>query len=196
MQNPYLTREDQLLYAKILHDLSAPLGALTLCIDDIKKALPEASELIEESIETLSQRIRYWRLMLTGSEQYPVFSETINVIKSAAKLQSINIAFINNQDYQGVYTRLILALALVCLESLPRGGEIVINADTGILSASGEKCYISKDFQDVINDTAENITSRNALGVFVSNLAKACSASVKIEHNSTKLTLTLQKLEN
>jgi len=196
MQKAYLTQENQLLYAKILHDLSAPLGALTLCIDDIKKALPEASELIEESIETLSQRIRYWRLMLTGSEQYPTFSEAIDIISATAKLQSVNITFANDEDYQGIYTRLILALALVCLEGLPRGGEIFINADTGILIASGEKCYISKDFQDVISNAAENITSRNALGIFVSALAKACSASLKIEHIPTKLTLTLQKCEN
>jgi hypothetical protein len=67
MSNPYLTNEAQLLYAKILHDIAAPLGALTLCMDDIKNALPESAELVELSIETLSQRISYWRLMVTGS---------------------------------------------------------------------------------------------------------------------------------
>ncbi len=195
MPNPCLTNEAQLLYAKALHDLAAPLGALTLCIDDIKQALPESAELIETSIETLSQRIRYWRLMVTGGEQSPTYSEAIEIIKATAKTKMVEATFINSQNYQGVYIRLLLVLSLVSLESLPRGGEITIDADKGIVSASGQKCYISQEFQSAAQQEVDNPSSRHALGVFTYNLAKACGVLVAIEWEPTKLVLTLKKSE-
>jgi hypothetical protein len=148
MSNPYLTDEAQLLFAKTLHDIASPLGALTLCVDDIKKALPESADLIETSIETLSHRISYWRLMVTGSEQSPTYSDAANAIRAMAKLKSIEVVFCNAQDYQGVYVRLILALSMLGLESLPRGGQITIDADKGSVIASGQKCYISNELKE------------------------------------------------
>lgn len=196
MPNLYLTNEIQGLYAKTLHDLASPLGALTLCIDDIKQALPESAELIETSLETLSQRICYWRLMVTGGEQSPTYSEAIKIIKAAAKIKMVEATFIDCQDYQGVYIRLLLALALVSLESLPRGGEMTIDADKGIVSASGQKCYILQEFQEAVQQKVEHASGRHALGLFINNLANVCSVSVKIEYEPTRLIFTLQKLEN
>lgn len=196
MLNPCLTNEAQLLYAKTLHDLAAPLGALTLCLDDIKKALPESAEILETSIETLSQRIRYWRLMVTGSEQSPTYSEALEVMKAMAKIKTVEVRSINSSDYQGVYTRLLLVLVLVSLESLPRGGEITINADKGIVSAFGEKCYISQEFQEIFNCNVDSPSSRHALGLLTANLARCCGCSLKINHTPTELLLTLQKSED
>ncbi len=192
MSNPYLTNESKLLYAKTLHDIAAPLGALTLCVDDIKKALPESAGLIEASIETLAQRISYWRLMVTGSEQSPTYSDAANAIRAMAKLKSVEVIFVSVEDYQGVYIRLILGLVMLGLESLPRGGKISIDADKGTVTASGEKCYLSNEVKEAINGKVETPSSRHALGFLIFEWAKACGAWVKLEHDPMKLEFTLQ----
>ena len=192
MSKPFLTNESQLLFAKTLHDIAAPLGALTLCIDDIKKALPESADLIETSIETLSQRITYWRLMVTGSEQSPAYSDAANAIRSMAKLKSVEVIFEYAEDYQGVYIRLILALVMLGLESLPRGGNITIDADKGSVVVTGEKCYLSNELKEAINGSVDKPSSRHALGLLIYDWAKACGALIKVEHELTKLEFTLQ----
>ena len=192
MLNPYLTNEAKLLFAKTFHDMAAPLGALTLCIDDIKKALPESGDLIETSIETLFQRIAYWRLMLTGGDQSPSYSDAAIVMRSMAKLKSVELIFLPAEDYQGNYIRLILGLVLLGIESLPRGGKIAIDADAGILTVSGEKCFILKELQEIFDQKVEVPTSRHALGMLICEWAKACKASISFEHTPTSLIFRLQ----
>lgn len=193
MSNPFLTNEVQLLFAKTLHDMAAPLGALTLCIDDIKTALPSSADLIETSIETLSHKISYWRLMMTGSNSSPTYSDAANAMRAMAKLKSVEIVFSNAQDYQGIYVRLLLALVLLALESLPRGGRITVDADGGSINASGEKCYLSKELQEAIEGQVKVPSSRHALGLLICDWAKACEAQVTLEHDIAKLVLALQK---
>jgi len=193
MQNPYLTRESQLLYAKTFHDLAAPLGALTLCLDDIKKALPESAEIVEASVETLSNKIRYWRLMLTGGDESPAYAEAINVIKEMAKLKNVNVMFASGGEYQGVYTRLMLALAMACIESLPRGGDIIINPEEGVVRATAEKCYIPKEFEDAVLQVVDQPSSRHALGMLIMDLARGCGCVLKLSSDPTELLFTLNK---
>lgn len=192
MSKPFLTNELQLLFAKTLHDIAAPLGALTLCVDDIKKALPESADLIETSIETLAQRISYWRLMITGSEQSPTYSDAANAMRSMAKLKLVEVTFVHAEDYQGVYIRLILALVMVGLESLPRGGNITIDANKGSVTITGEKCYLSNELKEAINGNVEVPSSRHALGLLIFDWARACGALIKLEHEPMKLEFELR----
>lgn len=193
MQNPYLAYESRLLYAKTFHDLAAPLGALTLCVDDIKKALPESADIIESSIETLSSKIRYWRLMLTGGDESPTYADAIDVIKAMAKLKNVNVAFASSGEYQGIYTRLILALTMVCIESLPRGGDITINPEEGVVRATSQRCYIPKEFQDAVLQAVDQPSSRHVLGMFIMDLARGCGCALKMHHEPTELLFNLSK---
>lgn len=193
MQNPYLTTEARLIYARVFHDLAAPLGALTLCVDDIKKALPDSAEIIEASIDTLSNKIRYWRLMLAGGDEGPNFSEAMETINNQAKLKGIKVIFGSSKEYQGVYTRLLLAIALVCLESLPRGGEVVINSEDGKIHASGEKCYIPKEIGEAILQKVSHPSSRHALGLLIISLAKHIGCVVEMKQEPAQLFFSLSK---
>ncbi|MCX7342805.1 MAG: histidine phosphotransferase family protein [Proteobacteria bacterium] len=194
MQAHFLNTKSQLLFAKTLHDLAAPLGALNLCIDDIKHALPDSADLIESSIETLSKRINYWRLMLTGQESSPNFADAATAIRSLAKLKGINFVFCEANEYQGVYVRLLLALAMVAIESLPRGGKVTIDANNGLVTAvaaDGAKCFIPKELAEAIVSEIKDPSSRHALGILIYDLAKSCNALVKLEHEPNKLALAL-----
>ena len=195
MQSHFLNNKSRLLFAKTLHDLATPLGALNLCIDDIKKALPDSADLIEASIENLSKKISYWRLMLTGQENAPNFSDATNAIRSLAKLKPIEVIFCEANEYHGIYVRLLLAFALVAIESLPRGGKITIDANKGTVAAiasSGSKCFIPKETAEAIVSEIKDQTSRHALGILIFDLAKSCNASVKLEYEPAVMVLSLQ----
>lgn len=192
MPNPYLTSESRLLFAKTFHDIAAPLGALTLCVDDIKNALPESADLIEMSIDTLFHRISYWRLMLTGGDQSPTFSDAAGVIRPKAKLKSIEVVFLPSEEYKGIYVRLLLGITLLCIESLPRGGKITIDADNGIISAVGEKCFLTKDLQEILDEKIKIPTSRHSLGLLIQGLAEDCNTRLTYEHTPASLVFTLK----
>lgn len=194
MQAHFLNTKSQLLFAKTLHDLAAPLGALNLCIDDIKHALPDSADLIESSIENLSKRINYWRLMLTGQESSPNFADAATAIRSLAKLKDVDVIFYDANEYQGVYVRLLLALSMVAIESLPRGGKVTVDANNGLVTAvaaDGAKCFIPKELAEAIVSEIKDPTSRHALGILIYDLAKSCNALVKLEHEPNKLALAL-----
>ncbi len=87
--------------------------------------------------------------------------------------------------------RLLLALTMVAIESLPRGGKISIDADNGLVTAEGLKCFITKELHEAIVSEIEEPSSRHALGLLIYDWARACNASVKLEHETTKLTLAL-----
>ncbi len=193
MPTHFLTHRAQLLFAKTLHDIAAPLGALNLCVDDLKKALPESADLIENSIETLSNRINYWRTMLTGGKHSPNFADSAGAIRSLAKLKDIEVTFSPANEYQGLYVRLLLALTIVAIESLPRGGKISIDADHGLVMAQGSKCFIHKEALEAMIGEIEQPSSKHALGLLIYDWAKACNASVELEYEPTKLILVLKK---
>jgi len=195
MSDQFLNSKTQLLFAKSLHDIAAPLGALNLCIEDLQKALPESADLIENSIELLSKLTNYWRVMMTGSELFPNFADAATAIRTLTKLKSIECTLKPANEYQGTYVRLLLALSMVAIESLPRGGQISVDADNGIVTAQGPKCYIHKDTQDAIIDDSEldKLSSRHALGLLINTWSKTCNSSVKLEHEPTKLSFVLQR---
>ncbi len=195
MQVHFLNDKSKLLFAKTLHDLAAPLGALNLCIDDIKHALPDSADLIESSIESLSKRINYWRLMLTGQENSPNFADAATAMRSLAKLKSVDVVFYESNEYQGVYVRLLLALAMVAIESLPRGGKVTVDANNGLVTATaaeGAKCFIPRELAEAIVSEILNPTSRHALGVLIYDWAKSCNALVSLVLESTVLSMSLR----
>ena len=131
--------------------------------------------------------------MVTGSAQSPTYSDAATAIRAMAKLKSTEVTFVHSEDYQGEYVRLLLALALVCLESLPRGGKLIIDADQGNVTASGEICYISKEIQDAVSGCVDVPSSRHSLGMLIYNWARNFNAVVNCEHEPTKLVLSLAK---
>ena len=189
MSNQLLNDNSNFLFAKVLHDIAAPLGALNLCIDDIKKALPESANLIENSIETLSKRIHYWRIMVTSSSTS--FSDAAEAIRALARLRDIKIEFSPGNEYQGTYVHLLLAMTMIVIEGLPRGGQIIIDADNGVVIGNGTKCFLHSETHESIIGNVKQPSSRHALGILVYEFAKNCNASVVVEHTSTKLILSL-----
>ena len=112
-------------------------------------------------------------------------------IRALARLRDIKIEFSPGNEYQGTYVHLLLAMTMIVIEGLPRGGQIIIDADNGVVIGNGTKCFLHSETHESIIGNVKQPSSRHALGILVYEFAKNCNASVVVEHTSTKLILSL-----
>lgn len=188
MSENFLSPTVRSTFAKAMHDLAAPLGALNLCIDEIKTAMPDSADIIENSITTLSHRIQFWRMLMTGLDDSPKFADAYNLMNSISKSKNITLTPLAMvEDYPSTYVRLILAMFNVMFESLPRGGFITIDAETGQLSAKGSKCYVSKEFAEAFAFNTPDASSRNIFAVLIKEWANQCNFEVTYTATSETL---------
>lgn len=196
MQENFLSPKVRSAFAKSMHDLAAPLGALNLCIDEIKTALPDSADIIESSIETLSQRIQFWRMLMTGSDDSPNFSDAYQLMNTMCKSKNIELAPVAMfEDYPGIYVRLILAIFYVTIESLPRGGSISIDAESGNIKANGSKCYAPKEFTEAFSQINTNPSSRQIMAALIKEWADACNFAVTYETTNESLNFLISRKE-
>lgn len=194
MQENFLSPKVRSAFAKSMHDLAAPLGALNLCIDEIKTALPDSADIIESSIESLSQRIQFWRMIMTGSNDSPNFADAYQLMNTMCKSKNITLTPIAMfEDYPGIYVRLILAIFYVTLESLPRGGCISIDPESGNINANGAKCYIHKDFAEAFQQTNSTPSSRQIMAALIKEWSDECNFAVDYETTSESLNFVISR---
>lgn len=189
MEKNFLSPTVKSSFAKAMHDLAAPLGALNLCIDEIKKALPDSADIIEASITTLSHRIQFWRMLMTGlDDESPKFADAYKLMDAIGKSKNIILAPLAMvEDYPSAYVRLILAIFNVMFESLPRGGFINIDAEIGKLSAKGPKCFVPKEFAEAFAIAIPDASSRNIFAVLIKEWANQCG--FELTYTATSETL-------
>jgi hypothetical protein len=194
MSEPFLSPKVKSAFAKSMHDLAAPLGALNLCIDEIKTALPNSADIIESSIETLSQRIKFWRMLMTGSENSPSFSDAYQLMNTMCKGKNISLTPLAMlEDYPGIYVRLVLAIFYITLESLPRGGSISVDAEGGNIIANGPKCFIPKEFAEAFAQNTNEPSSRQIMAALIKEWADQCNFTVAYETTSESLNFTISR---
>lgn len=151
-----------LMCARICHDLVSPIGALGAALevlgDDSSADMHEdAMDLVRTSAGQATHKLKYLRLAFGAGTSAPgmlgvqqlealiqdMYGSGKATIKVETKLQEI-------EKNRG---RLVLNLVMVALQSIPRGGELVIEltrkAEAYIfnLTASGPKARIYEEFQ-------------------------------------------------
>lgn len=194
MLRSMLSQSMKLTVAKAIHDLATPLGALILCVDEIKEALPNYADIIESSVESLSHRLQFWRLLLTGGEDSPTFTDTYNLLDAMCKAKNISLKPIAMcPEYSNIYVRLILSISLVVIEGLPRGGKIEIDAEMGIIKASGPKCYLSKEFKEAFFDGVKIPNSRHIMAILIKDWANQMKINVSCDHSHESIAFIMQK---
>ena len=97
------------------------------------------------------------------------------------------------EDYPSMYVRLILAIFYVIFESLPRGGSISIDAESGNISANGSKCYIPKEFAEVFSLNNTNPSSRQIMATLIKEWADACNFAVAYETTNESVTFVISR---
>ncbi|MEM6373868.1 MAG: histidine phosphotransferase family protein [Pseudomonadota bacterium] len=130
-----------LIGSRICHDLISPIGAINnglelLGMSDDREG-PEI-ELITESVENASARIRFFRIAYGAASEQPMGrSEVVAILRDMTGGGRLKVAYGPMDDQPRWAVRMVF-LAVQCLEtSMPYGGRIEISCASGQWAISG-----------------------------------------------------------
>lgn len=149
-----------LIGSRICHDLISPIGAINNGLELLGMAGgstgPEM-DLISESVENASARIRFFRMAYGAASDQPVGrSEVVSILKDNTRGSRMTIAY-GPLDAQPRWAVRLGFLGIQCLETaMPYGGRIELSVVDGawMLTGYADKFSYDKDLWDVI-DTGE-----------------------------------------
>ncbi|MFD2739212.1 histidine phosphotransferase family protein [Sulfitobacter aestuarii] len=137
-----------LIGSRICHDLISPIGAINNGMELLTMSGGGAGaelELINESVEAATARIRYFRIAFgAAGEQMIRRSETMSILRDLYGTGRLDVSFAPLKSQPRTMLRLTF-LGLMCLESaMPYGGEvqILLNQGKWQLNGSAEKLNI------------------------------------------------------
>jgi histidine phosphotransferase ChpT len=192
-------RLGELLNSKLCHDLISPIGAinngLEFLEEDSSDMLEEATKLIKSSARQAADRLAYFRLALGagGATGTVEFNTVLDLVEKLAVEKKVEIVWTDAEAYPHSninipISKLILNLALIAFDCLPRGGKIEISLanDTEspdiTITISGEKCNFRDDVKTGLNSeiSADSLTVRNVLAFYCVKLAINCQKTLKL----------------
>jgi histidine phosphotransferase ChpT len=122
-----------LIGSRICHDLISPIGAINNGLELLNMsggAPGPEMDLIHESVENASARIRFFRIAFgAAGEQMMGRSEVVSILKDLMEGGRLSVAW-GPMDPQPRANVRLAFLALLCMENaIPYGGRIEISAD-------------------------------------------------------------------
>ena len=130
-----------LIGSRICHDLISPIGAINnglelLGMSDDREG-PEI-DLITESVENASARIRFFRIAYGSASNTPMGrSEVITILRDVTNGGRLTVAYGPMDDQPRWAVRMVF-LAIQCLEtSMPYGGRIEVSCASGVWTITG-----------------------------------------------------------
>jgi histidine phosphotransferase ChpT len=187
-----MTSQFSLMYlmcSKICHDLATPLGAISLGLD----MLPPCEEtdspinLLKQSVSSAGHKLELFRC-LTGyatSPDKPTLAEINELLTKQIDTSKYRLHWRPHTtiDVKGLPARLILALVMIALDSLPRGGEITLEEDFS-LKFSGSYCKINESILVALRGelSLEELNSRVIIGYFITLICQELGTQLTILH--------------
>jgi len=138
-----------LIGSRICHDLISPIGAINnglelLGMSDGRDG-PEI-ELITESVENASARIRFFRIAYGAASDQPMGrAEVIGILRDMTSGGRLTVAY-DPMDEQPRWAVRMVFLAIQCLEtSMPHGGRVEVSCDNGAWAVTGHSPKVNPD---------------------------------------------------
>ncbi|MEX0310025.1 MAG: histidine phosphotransferase family protein [Tateyamaria sp.] len=146
-----------LIGSRICHDLISPIGAINNGLELLgmsdQRSGPEL-ELISESVENASARIRFFRIAYgAASDQSLGRAEVVSILTDATRGGRLQVAY-GPLDPQPRWAVRMAFLAVQCLEtSMPYGGRIEIACDATGWDVTGhaEKQSVDPALWDILS---------------------------------------------
>ena len=139
-----------LVGSRICHDLISPIGAIGNGVELL--ALTDGDtgaemELISESVQNASARIRYFRIAYgaAGDDQLVSRSEVLSILAATARGGRINYIWKIDGDQPRRLVRCALLMLQAIEAALPLGGDIQITRDGDAWVMRGEGPRLSVD---------------------------------------------------
>ena len=190
----------ELLCSKLCHDLISPIGAINNGLEFLEQESDQNNEdaiqLIRKSATQAADKLAYYRIAIgaAGSGDLMQFNLVLDLIERLANGRDIEIEWVGIEGYTDsnigkLSGKLLLNLALVAFDVLPRGGqaEVTLSGDTVIpniiISVSGDKCSLHKEVKSVlVSEISTDISNvRNIIASHCKQLASFCAKNIELQ---------------
>ena len=200
----------QLMCSKLCHDLISPIGAINNGLEILNDSGPDmqgdAIDLVGKSAQQAANRLAFFRVAFGGTGQNdPLEESQIRLLVDnllAGGRVTLNWTVSPGGDTSAIdrpLGRLILNMALVGIEALPRGGLLNLSLDRAAggtrvtAEAIGSKCTLADELSRALGEDLdlENINVKNVGGVLIRRLAADLNLSLNVAFSAGEsLTLT------
>ncbi len=176
-----------LMCSKICHDLATPLGAICLGLDMLPEDQDKDSpiNLLKQSVTAAGHKLELFRC-LTGyanTPDKPTLAEIHDLLFKQVDPSKYHLHWRVKEtiDVKGMPARLILALIMIALDALPRGGEIHLEEDFSI-RFSGSYCKINEATLASLKGEMpeEDLNSRVIIGYFITLICQELGTQLTI----------------
>ena len=187
-----------LLCSRLCHDLLSPIGALNngleLLADETDADMrARCMALLHESARVSANKLKFFRLAFGAAGG---FGERVDTREARTALEGLlgdnkrlGLEWqVNENELPKAAIKVLLNLALIAGDTLPRGGTVTIGAeDTGeaveiVLQAEGPRVILDPELRDTLVDGAPGaaVTPRAAAAFLVHALAQESGGSVVV----------------
>lgn len=178
-----------LMCSRLCHDLAAPLSAISIGLD----MLPESDDpdgpqkILQYSIKSAMNKLELLRCLsgYTNSPEKPTFTDAVRIINKSIDLDKFHIDWLCRIEdtISGNAVRLIVAIILIAIDALPRGGKISVQPDFSI-EISGSYVKLNDEVIHALanGDTQESVTSRGVIGYLAYILSQQLGTKVTHTH--------------
>lgn len=185
-----MQQELQLMYlmcSRLCHDLATPLSAISIGLD----MLPESDDpdgpqkILQFSVKSAMNKLELLRCLsgYTNSPDNPTFTDAVRIINKSIDPDKFQIDWLCRieDNIPGNAVRLIVAIILISMDCLPRGGKILIHPDFSI-ELTGSYLKLNEEviaaFKADTQKNKENLTSRGIIGYLAYLLARSLNTTI------------------
>jgi histidine phosphotransferase ChpT len=198
-----------LLCSRICHDLVSPVGAVTngleiLADEDDPEIRREALLLVGDSAAQAARRLQFVRLAFGAVGSLEAAMDMHHAAEvTRAYYEGGKIALdwrVEAEELPHAAAKLVLNLALLGGEALPRGGRLVVESTGGaegeairiVVTAYGTGARLPDEHADALAGKDRIVTPRAAPACYVSRLAATFGTGVAVETAEDAIGLTVE----
>ena len=186
-----------LVGSRICHDLISPIGAIGNGVELL--ALTDGDtgaemELINESVQNASARIRYFRIAYgaASEEQMVSRNEVLSILAATARGGRINYIWKIDGDQSRRLVRCALLMLQAIEASLPLGGDIAITQvnDTWVMHGEGPRLSVHQELWDNLlsPEVGFSYTAAHVQFALLPSVLAEAGRALRFEHNRDHLT--------
>ena len=190
-----------LLCSHLCHELVNPLGAVNngieLLLDVGDDMRDDAMSLIESSAQRATRRVEFYRMAygMAGTNAIGDLAEARRLTDGLLAEGRLSLEWPDtdrNPALQPGWGRMLLNLAAVAAESMPRGGVLILSVDVAGKSAHfravarGDRARLEESVRSVLlGDVAvEELTPRSVHSYFTVKLAESLGGRIKVSEDA------------
>ena len=194
----------ELLCARLCHDLAGPLGGASAGAELLEEEAEgnEALALLASSVGIAAGRLRYLRAAFGHGGAPGEAAALRDMVRgyfdgsaTAAGRCALTWAWRGDETVDGITAKLLLNLAAMAREALPRGGTVTISGPALEVTAEGRGAMPGEAGAALAAKGADGLSPRQVQGYFAARLAQRLGKRISLAASGEQVCFTVTDLD-